>query len=142
MAATLRAQRSPSLDTFKDKPRMAFSRTKGVAALVGALLASEAQAEPWDMVAINSTGKPIKTLQTSPSPGSVWAVTTNDGAIATLNSGSRMTIHFDKPTGTCKFDLRATFSDATNAIFTSINVCDNSYVTLKFSNGKPVHNDN
>ncbi len=120
---------------------MAFSKGKGVAALVGALLTSEAHAEPWDMVAINSTGKPIKTLQTSPSPGSAWAVTTNDGAIATLNNGSRVTIHFDKPTGTCKFDLRAIFSDGTNAIFTSINVCDNSYVTLKFSNGKPVHND-
>lgn len=115
---------------------------KSAVAFLCIIFATEAHAEPWDMVAINSTGKPIKTLQTSPSPGSVWAATTNDGAIATLNSGSRMTIHFDKPTGTCKFDLRATFSDATNAIFTSINVCDNLYVTLKFSNGKPVHSDN
>ena len=45
--------------------------------------------------------------------------------------------------GQCKIDLKATFADDTTATWSGINVCDNSYVTIKYSAaGAPVFTAN
>lgn len=122
---------------------MSFSRIKSALALLCVIFTTEAQADPWNMLVVNSTGKAIETIQMAPTtPSSTWPASTSVGAFKKLTDGSRMMINFDKSAGTCKFDLRATFSDATTAVYSGINVCDFSYVTLKLSNGKPVYTDN
>lgn len=39
----------------------------------------------------------------------------------------------------CLYDLRATFDDRTNSTYSSINFCDNSWITLSLSNDKAVY---
>ena len=56
---------------------------------------------------------------------------------ATLKPGGRTTVRFDRPSSQCRYDLRATFEDASTLVFTNANVCDNSYLTLKLTGGKP-----
>ena len=110
-----------------------------LAPLFAAAFATAAQAEPWVIVAVNSTGQTIKVFQTAPSPGTVWAAATSDSGSSTVVNGARTTLRFDKPSGTCRMDLRVTFSDGTKAVYSTINVCDNSYLTLHWSNGKATY---
>ncbi|MEI9850602.1 MAG: hypothetical protein WDN24_06795 [Sphingomonas sp.] len=49
-----------------------------------------------------------------------------------------MTVHFEKGENNCRYDVRATFADDTNAVWTGINVCDNAFVTLRYRDGAPV----
>ncbi len=112
-----------------------------IAAVVGAMIATPARAEAWDMVVINATGKPIRTIELGPSPATGWTAVQSD-PLGVLGNGERATIHFNKSNGICRMDLRATFSDATAAVYASINVCDNTYVTLKLTNGKPTFSTN
>ena len=117
---------------------MMFRTMGAVGALLASAIATSAQAEAWDLIVTNSTGKPIKTFSIGPSPSTPSTLGPTQPA-TTLNNGARTTIHFDRPSGSNRMDLVATFSDGTTAFFSAINVVDYSYVTLKFTNGKPTY---
>ena len=53
---------------------------------------------------------------------------------ATVKPGARMTVHFNKGEG-CKYDVKLNFADNSNGVWSGINVCDNSYVTVKYTAG-------
>lgn len=104
------------------------------------LVASPAFAEDWDFILINTTGKPIKTIELAPAgtpdfkPQTVDPETRRETGVKV---GARTTIHFDKAASQCRYDIKATFEDTTTQVWTGANVCDNSYITLKFANGRP-----
>lgn len=110
-------------------------------ALAAALLmvASPALAEDWDFMLINSTGKGIKAIEVSPAGAATWQANKLDPDVKrepVTKPGGKTTIHFNKGSG-CKYDVKATFADDTSATWSGINVCDNAYVTLKYSAGAP-----
>ncbi len=114
--------------------------TIGTAAAIF-LLAAPAFAEDWDFILTNNTGKQVKTVELSPAGAADWKPNIVDpemkreGGIAT---GGRATVHFDKAADKCRYDVKLTFADDTVEVWTSINVCDNSYVTLRYAkDGKP-----
>ena len=105
-----------------------------IMAVAALLVATPALADEWDFVLTNSTTKAIKLIEVSPAGTTTWQknkIEEGQKAID-LTPGKRGTIHFDKGPG-CKYDVRATFEDDTTLVWTGINVCDNSYVTLKIS---------
>ncbi len=108
----------------------------GLAAVAALVIAAPAMADDWDFVLINSSGKTIKTVEIAPTGTTTWQANKIDPdfkkADATVKQGARMTVHFDKGTG-CKYDLKLNFADGTDGVWTGVNVCDNSYVTVKYS---------
>ncbi len=105
------------------------------------VLATPALADEWDFVLTNDTGKEIKTIALSPTGANQWQankVAADIQKTGPIKPAGRSTIHFEKSADQCKFDVRATFSDDTTQIWTAINVCDDSYVTLRIRNGAPV----
>lgn len=103
------------------------------------LAASPALAEDWDFVLINGAGKPIKTIEIAPAGTGTWAPNKVDPGSrrdGSVKAGARTTVHFDKATGQCRYDIKATFEDATSQIWSAANICDNSYITLKLAGGK------
>ncbi|MHA6718772.1 hypothetical protein ACX40Y_04905 [Sphingomonas sp. RS6] len=112
---------------------------------VGALVASvPALAEDWDFILINSTGKTVTKVEIAAGGSDKWEADKVDEQAKgekSVKPGARTTIHFDKGSG-CKYDLRATFDDKTSAIWSGINVCDNSYVTIKYAGEKPTFTAN
>jgi hypothetical protein len=112
--------------------------------LIGVVLAlsvaSPAAAEDWDFLLTNSTGKPIKTIELAPAGSSDWKPTAEEEGIKrepVIKPGARTTVRFDRPSSQCRYDLRATFEDASTMVFANANICDNSYLTLKLTGGKP-----
>ncbi|MCR5870594.1 MULTISPECIES: hypothetical protein [unclassified Sphingomonas] len=109
--------------------------------LVTALfVASPALAEDWDFVLINGTGKPIKTVELAPTGSTDWKPgLEEEGARRepVVKPGARTTVRLDRPSSQCRYDLRATFDDASTMVFSNANICDNSYVTVKLTGGKP-----
>ncbi|WP_343520252.1 hypothetical protein [Sphingomonas sp.] len=110
-------------------------------ALAGAMLAAApAFAEDWDFMLTNGSGKPIKTIELAPAgttefkPQTVDPETRRDPIIKV---GAKTTVRFDKAEKQCRYDLKATFEDGTSLVWTSANICENSYVTLKLAGGKP-----
>ena len=105
-----------------------------IMAVAALLVATPALAEAWDFVLTNSTTKEIKLVELAPTGTTDWQKNIVDEGLKTveLTPGKRGTIHFDKGAA-CKYDVKATFADDTSMIWTGINVCDNSYVTLKLS---------
>ena len=103
-------------------------------------IASPALAEDWDFMLTNSTGKPIKTVELAAAGSGDFKPAVEDAEIkkdAVLKPGGRTTVRFDRPSNQCRYDLRATFEDASTLVFTNANVCDNSYLTLKLTGGTP-----
>ncbi|RYD47219.1 MAG: hypothetical protein EOP60_17840 [Sphingomonadales bacterium] len=103
-----------------------------VAATVAMLMAAPALADDWDFILINGTGKGIKTIELAPTGTTTWQANKLDPEMKRepiTKAGGRMTVHFDKGP-TCKYDVKATFADDTNATWTNINICDNSFVTV------------
>lgn len=101
--------------------------------------AAPALAEDWDFMLTNSTGKTIKSIEISAAGAGSWAPNKFDPALrkeASVKTGGKTTVHFDKGSG-CKYDLKATFDDDTSAVWSAIDVCANSYVTLRYDAGKP-----
>ncbi len=107
-----------------------------IAALAASMAAGPAFADDWDFVLINNAGKPIKTVEIAASGTTTWQPNKIDPDFKkedpTVKVGGRMTVHFDKGAG-CKYDVKATFADDTSAVWTGLNVCDNSYVTVKMT---------
>ena len=103
-------------------------------------VASPAFAEDWDFLLTNSTGKPIKTIELAPTGSNDWKPPIEEEGIKrepVIKPGARTTIRFDRESSKCRYDLRATFEDASTIVFANANVCDNSYLTLKLAGGKP-----
>ncbi|MCP3732662.1 hypothetical protein M9978_19770 [Sphingomonas sp. MG17] len=103
------------------------------------LAAAPALAEDWDFVLINGAGKPIKTIELAPAGSGNWIPNKVDPEMkreGTTKAGGRTTVHFDKATGQCRYDIKATFEDATSQIWTAANICDNSFITVKLAGDK------
>jgi len=110
--------------------------------VVIAAVATPALADDWDFVLTNSTGKTIKTVEVSPAGASTWQANKVDPEAKQsdgLKAGGRMTVHFTKSASQCKFDLQGTFDDGSKAVWSGINVCDNSFVTLRYANNAPTY---
>ena len=105
----------------------------GTLAVAVLAMPTAALADVWDFVLINSAGKEIKLVEVAPTGTATWQKNIVDEEVkkaTTTKPGGRMTVHFDKGAG-CKYDVKATFTDDTSLVWTGINVCDNSYVTVK-----------
>lgn len=116
---------------------------KATAALVLTLLAATpACADDWDFVLINHTGKPIHRVELAPAGTTDWQANRVDPDLrqeGDVNAGGRMIVHFDKA-NVCKYDVKGSFSDGTAAVWPGVNICDNSYVTIKFNAaGAPIY---
>lgn len=117
-----------------------------VTAAAALLVAAPALADDWDFVLINNSGKVIKTVEVSPAGAATWQPNKVDPDFkkedSTVKAGGRMTVHFDKGAG-CKYDVKVTFADDSSSTWSSINVCDNSFVTIKYNAaGTPVFTAN
>lgn len=97
-------------------------------------VATPALADAWDFVLTNSTSKEIKLVEVAPTGTQTWQKNIVDEGmkVTTTKPGARMTVHFDKGPP-CKYDIKATFADDTSMVWTGVNVCDNSYVTVKIN---------
>ncbi|MBB4099508.1 hypothetical protein [Sphingomonas kyeonggiensis] len=108
----------------------------GLAAAAAIVIAAPAMADEWDFVLINNSGKAIKTVEIAPTGTTTWQPNKVDPefkkADATVKPGARMTVHFDKGAG-CKYDVKLSFADNSDGVWTGINVCDNSYITVKYN---------
>jgi len=108
----------------------------GLAAAAAIVVAAPAMADDWDFVLINNSGKAIKTVEIAPTGTTTWQPNKVDPefkkADATVKPGARMTVHFDKGAG-CKYDVKLSFADNSEGVWTGINVCDNSYITVKYN---------
>ena len=103
------------------------------------LMASPALAEDWDFILTNASGKPIKTIELAPAGTTDWKpqiVDTETKLESMIKVNTRTTVRFDKAEKQCRYDIKATFEDTTTQVWAAINVCDNSYITLKLANGK------
>jgi len=107
----------------------------GLAAATALVIAAPAMADEWDFVLINNSGKAIKTVEIAPAGTTTWQQNKVDPefkkADTTVKQGARMTVHFDKGAG-CKYDVKLNFADDSNGVWAGINVCDNSYITVKY----------
>ncbi len=100
-------------------------------AFAALIAASPAWADAWDFILTNSTGKEIKSLDLAPTGTQDWQPNKVDADMAkTFKPGARTTVHFDRG-AKCNYDIRATFADSTTIVWTNVNVCDDSYVTVK-----------
>lgn len=107
---------------------------------IGAVaIATPAFAENWDFMLLNNTGKAIAKIEVAVAGSGNWVENIVDLELKqdmTIKAGGKTTIHFNKG-ATCKYDVRATFEDKSNAVWSGFNVCDNSYITVSLTNGQP-----
>ncbi|MCW4462232.1 hypothetical protein OK349_10990 [Sphingomonas sp. BT-65] len=110
-------------------------------ALAGAMLvATPALAEDWDFMLTNGSGKSIKTIELAPTGTTDFKPQTVDTEMRrdpVIKVGAKTTVRFDKAEKQCRYDLKATFEDGTSIVWAGANICENSYITLKLTNGKP-----
>ena len=116
---------------------MRFVKFSCLVALAVVSLADQARADAWDIMVVNSTGKAIRSVELAITPATVWTGINQTETGKTIQNGSRDVAHFDKPNDKCRYDLRAVFSDGGSAVWAKINVCDFSYVTIKYPNSQP-----
>ena len=116
-----------------------------VTAAAAILMAAPALADDWDFILINGSGKALKTVELAPAGTTTWQTNKVDPEMKrepTVKAGGRMTVHFDKGPG-CKYDLKITFADDSSSVWSAVNVCDNSFVTVKYNAaGAPVFTAN
>ena len=116
-----------------------------VTAAAAILMAAPALADDWDFILINSSGKGIKNVELAPTGTTTWQAYRIDPERKrepVTKAGARMTVHFDKGP-TCKYDVKLTFEDDSSSVWTGINVCDNSFVTVKYNaSGAPTFTAN
>jgi hypothetical protein len=107
--------------------------------------ATPALADAWDFILTNGSGKEIKLVEVAPTGTQTWQKNIVDEEVkkaTTTRPGGRMTVHFDKGSA-CKYDVKATFADDTSMVWSGVNVCDNSFVTVKLNAaGAPVFTSN
>lgn len=117
-------------------------RTTLITAAAALMVATPALADDWDFILTNNSGKAIKAIEVSPAGTDKWQPNKVDPEVkkeGMVKVGGRMTVHFNKEGNQCRFDVKATFEDATSSVWTGINVCDNSYITIRYNAaGAPV----
>ncbi|MET0310336.1 MAG: hypothetical protein ABW023_16645 [Sphingomonas sp.] len=117
-------------------------RTTLITAAAALMVATPAFADDWDFILLNSSGKSIKAIEISPAGSGSWQPNKVDPDMkrdAVIKTGGRMTVHFDKAGSQCRYDIKATFEDGSAGTWSNINVCDNSYITVKYdAKGAPV----
>ena len=99
--------------------------------------AAPAFADDWNFVLINSTHKTIHSVEFAPSGTADWQRDKIDPELkhaGDVKPGARITVNFDKD-GNCIYDLRLTFSNGSVEVWDGLNVCDNSYFTIKYNAG-------
>ncbi len=112
-----------------------------ILAAIGVLaVSSPAWADAWDFILVNNSGKEITLVEVSPAGANTWQKNNVDADTKghNIKGGERSTIHFDKPGSQCKYDIKATFTDSTTAVFPNINMCDSAFVTIRFNGTTPV----
>lgn len=103
------------------------------------LTAAPALAEDWDFVLINEAGKAIKTVEIAAAGTTDWKPNIKAEDVADrgeIKPKGRMTVHFDKPSSQCKFDIKATFGDGSSQVWNGANLCDASFITVKLVGDK------
>jgi hypothetical protein len=111
-------------------------RTTLITAVAMLMVATPALADDWDFILINGSGKAIKAIEVAPTGTTTWQPNKVDPDMkrdATVKSNGRMTVHFDKAGSQCRYDIKGTFEDGTSATWSNVNVCDNSYITVKYN---------
>lgn len=110
------------------------AKLMGVAVLLA--LAAPAQAENWDFVLVNKTGKTIKQVELAESGSGKWtSQNTEEGIDPSIKPGVDHTVHFTKDAKACKFDVRLTFDDDSTAEAQGLNVCDYAFADFTLKDG-------
>ena len=109
--------------------------------LIGAVLlaaAAPAHAEDWDFVLVNNTGKTVKGIELSSAGQAAWTSeqVEEDRENKPIRPGENHTVHFDKTE--CKVDVRLTFSDGSQTVFSNFDACDNAFGEFSFKGELPV----
>ena len=109
--------------------------------LIGAVLltaAVPAYAAEQEFVLVNKTGKTIKTIEVSDVGKGEWTPETLDEDMVhdPIRPGTNHTVHFDKDQ--CSVDVRLTFADDSQAVFTNFNACDNAFGDFSFKGELPI----
>lgn len=111
-------------------------RMKLVIGTVLLALAAPAQADDWDFVLVNKTGKTIKQVELALSGSDAWFQwKTEEGVSSAIKPGVDYTVHFGKDAKACRFDIRLTFDDDSTAVAQGLNVCDHAFADFSFKNG-------
>ncbi len=102
------------------------------------VVAVPAHAEDWDFVLVNKTGKTIKTVETSGAGKAEWVTEklAEDMVHDPVRPGTNHTVHFDKTA--CKIDIRLTFSDDSQTVWSNFDACDNAFGDFAFKGDVPV----
>ena len=111
--------------------------------LAGGLLltiATPALAESWDFVLVNKTGKPIKLVEVSASGAADWKkeLLEEDRVKGDIKPGADHTVHFEREPKACSFDVRMTFGDDTQAVWTGFDVCKFAFGDFALKGDLPV----
>lgn len=114
-----------------------------VTLLAGGLLlalASPAFAENWDFVLVNKTGKTIKLVEVSESGKADWKKerSDEDRPAPTIRPGQNHTVHFERGGQACRFDVRMTFADDSQAVWTGFDVCKYAFGEFALNGDLPV----
>jgi len=111
-----------------------------IASVAALVTAAPAMADDWDFMFTNGTGKLITKIEVAPAGSGNWSDNKVDAELnkdGKVKAGAKTTVHFEKAANACKFDIRGTFEDKTTAVWSNINLCDNSYVTVSMTGDKP-----
>ena len=95
-------------------------------AMVG--LPGPALADAGNFTLVNKTGAAIGSLQIRRVGTGAWQPLSGSPG-----SGVRVAVAFANPD--CAFDIRANMADGSNAVFTGVNLCDVTVVTLNRGQG-------
>ncbi|MFA9200014.1 MAG: hypothetical protein ACEQR8_02325 [Cypionkella sp.] len=103
-------------------------------------LATPAFAENWDFVLVNKTGKTIKLVELAEAGSGAWAKDKRDEDVSTgkIKPGEDYTVHFEKLGEACKFDVRMTFDDDSQAVWAGFDVCKYAFGDFSLNGDLPV----
>ena len=105
-----------------------------VAGLTATLIAFSAHAgAKQDFTLSNDTGYDIASVYISAANDDKWGGDIMGQDI--LANGSGTEIVFDQGDSTCNWDLKATYTDGTDAIWHGLNLCEISKVTIHYDHG-------
>jgi hypothetical protein len=109
--------------------------------IIGAALlaaAAPAYAEDWDFVLVNKTGKTVKAVELSGAGKAAWVSedVREERENKPVKPGESHTVHFDKQE--CTLDIRLTFSDDSQTVFSNFNACDNAFGEFSYKGELPV----
>lgn len=115
-------------------------RIKLLAAGLLLTLAAPAFAENWDFVLVNKTGKTIKLVEVSESGQAAWKkeLADEDRPATSIKPGQDHTVHFEREAKACKFDVRMTFDDDSQAVWAGFDVCKFAFGDFALNGDLPV----